>query len=406
MSHFNNRIHLKGLNNSMISALDSKSQAYTRLDISLKNCSDTRMGNQHKATLINTEFNNYDNINFHGCRIDNLYKYPLIHTERPKKKMIYIDKEINGIEDLLQLIYDNPLGNNYEYNINMRVLHEIKEPLEQLNNMIGMKSLKTNVVDQILYFLQDLHKVNNLQDDFLHTVIYGPPGTGKTEVARLMGNIFSKIGILKKRYFKKVTRADLIGGYLGQTALKTRDVIKDALGGVLFIDEAYSLGNVEKRDSFSKECIDTLCEGLSNHKNNLMVIIAGYEDELKKCFFDYNQGLESRFVWRFKTDNYNASELKQIFNKKISDARWSLNQEIDVKWFEKNKDYFIYYGRDMETLFSKTKIAHARRVFCKPKDEKTKLTINDIEQGFKIYLANDEVKKRGEKDSFNRSMYL
>ena len=90
MSHFNNRIHLKGFNNSLISALDSKSRTHTRLDISLKNCSDTRTGNQHKATLINTEFNKYDNINFHGCRIDNLYKYPLIHIERPKKKMIYI----------------------------------------------------------------------------------------------------------------------------------------------------------------------------------------------------------------------------------------------------------------------------------------------------------------------------
>ena len=288
----------------------------------------------------------------------------------------------------------------------MRALHEIKEPLEQLHNMIGMKDLKTNIVDQILYFLQDLHKVNNKQDDFLHTVIYGPPGTGKTEVAKLLGNIFSRIGVLKKRYFKKVTRADLIGGYLGQTALKTRDVIKDALGGVLFIDEAYALGNVEKRDSFSKECIDTLCEGLSDHKNNLMVIIAGYEDELKKCFFEYNQGLESRFIWRFKTDDYTAEELKHIFKKKVCDANWSLSKDIDVKWFEKNKKYFIYYGRDMETLFSKTKIAHARRVFCKSTQEKTIITLKDIEGGFKLYLANDEVKKREEINSFNRSMYL
>ena len=106
-----------------------------------------------------------------------------------------------------------------------------------------------------------------------------------------MGKIFSGLGVLKKNKFMKVTRADLIAGYLGQTALKTQDVIKDSLGGVLFIDEAYALGNMEKRDSFAKECIDTLCEGLSDNKDNLMVIIAGYEKELKECFFNYNAGL-------------------------------------------------------------------------------------------------------------------
>ncbi|NBR98478.1 MAG: AAA family ATPase, partial [Betaproteobacteria bacterium] len=113
-------------------------------------------------------------------------------------------------------------------------------------------------------------------------------GTGKTEIAKIIGQIFSKLGILKKGTFRKVTRSDLIAGYLGQTAIKTNDVINDCLGGVLFIDEAYSLGNSEKKDSFSKECIDTLCEALSNHKDNFMVIIAGYENELKECFFNYN----------------------------------------------------------------------------------------------------------------------
>ena len=88
----------------------------------------------------------------------------------------------------------------------------------------------------------------------MHTCIYGPPGTGKTEIAKIMGKIFSSLGILKNNYFKKVTRADLIAGYLGQTAIKTRDVIKDALGGVLFIDEAYALGNKEKRDMYRKIC--------------------------------------------------------------------------------------------------------------------------------------------------------
>ena len=192
----------------------------------------------------------------------------------------------------------------------MKAMHDIKKPLINLKNMIGMNKLKNNIVDQILYFVQNLHKgKDKSHQDFMHTVIYGPPGTGKTETAKIMGSIFSNLGILKRKKFKKATRADLIAGYLGQTAIKTRDMIKECLGGVLFIDEAYALGNQEKRASFAKECIDTLCEGLSDHKEEIMVIIAGYEEELKNCFFSYNQGLDSRFTWRFSTDDYTYKEL-------------------------------------------------------------------------------------------------
>ena len=161
-----------------------------------------------------------------------------------------------------------------------------------------------------------MHSVSDKNNqDFMHTVIYGPPGTGKTEIAKIMGNIFCNLGILKKNVFRKATRSDLIAGYLGQTAIKTRDLVTSCLGGVLFIDEAYALGNEEKRDSFAKECIDTLCEALSDHKDEIMVIIAGYEKELKNCFFNYNQGLESRFTWRFHTDDYKPEELMEDFRK-------------------------------------------------------------------------------------------
>jgi chromosomal replication initiation ATPase DnaA len=329
---------------------------------------------------------------------------------KPKTK-VNIDVEIKDIGGLLKLIKDYPVDETIEYNINMDGLHKINSSLTDLNNMIGMKELKENVVDQILYFIQDLHK--NGDGDFMHTVIYGPPGTGKTEMAKIIGQIFSKLGILKKGTFRKVTRSDLIAGYLGQTAIKTRDVINDCLGGVLFIDEAYALGNPEKKDSFSKECIDTLCEALSNYKEDLMVIIAGYESELKECFFNYNQGLDSRFTWRFKTDEYKGEELYNIFLKKVTDAKWSIDGETDAKitvaWFEKNLDYFKFFGRDIETLLAKTKIVHGRRVFCKPVEEKRKITVKDLEKGFELYLKNDEVKKRKENESMRniiKTMYV
>ena len=142
----------------------------------------------------------------------------------------------------------------------------------------------------------------------------------------------------------------MIAGYLGQTAIKTKELIKDSLGGVLFIDEAYALGNAEGRDSFSKEAIDTLCEALSDYKDEFMVIIAGYEEELNKCFFIYNKGLDSRFTWRFKTDDYNASELRQIFEKKIKDASWTCEENsITDDWFENKMSYFKPMDRDWET---------------------------------------------------------
>jgi ATP-dependent 26S proteasome regulatory subunit len=335
-----------------------------------------------------------------------------IEKETPKNK-VNISIEINNITDFLLLIEKYPLDKDIEYNINMDALHKIKQPLIELNNMIGMKNLKENIVDQIIFYIQNLHtlKTNNKGNDFMHTVIYGSPGTGKTEIAKIIGSIFSKLGVLSKGTFKKVTRADLIAGYLGQTALKTRDIIKECLGGVLFIDEAYALGNEEKKDSFSKECIDTLCEALSNHKDDLMVIIAGYETDLNNCFFNYNQGLKSRFTWRFKTDDYSGEDLYNIFIKKVNDCGWFLseNSEIDVKWFKQNKHIFKFYGRDIETLFAKTKIAHSRRVFCLENSLKKYLIIKDLDKGLEIYLKNEELNEKDGENKMNKiitSMYV
>ena len=323
------------------------------------------------------------------------------------RETINIEAEVNNITDILKLVDTYQNDPAIKYNINMKALHDIKEPLEELNNMIGMKDLKNNIVDQILYFVQELHKGNLSSGDFMHTVIYGPPGTGKTEIAKIMGKIYSKIGILKKGTFKKVTRSDLIAGYLGQTAIKTSDVIKEALGGVLFIDEAYALGNPEKKDSFAKECIDTLCEALSDNKENLMVIVAGYEKELKDSFFSFNQGLDSRFTWRFKTDDYTAEDLYNIFLKKVKDIGWEVDADskITVDWFKKNKDYFKFYGRDIETVLAKTKIAHSKRVFCRPDSEKKKINLRDLDKGFEIYIKNDDVKNRKDELELKNQIY-
>tara|TARA_B110000967_G_scaffold198824_1_gene232391 strand:- start:572 stop:1843 length:1272 start_codon:yes stop_codon:yes gene_type:complete len=323
--------------------------------------------------------------------------------EKIIKESVRIHVKIDTLADLIHLCDTYPLADNIEYNINMKSIHDIKPSLVELQSMIGMKSIKENIVDQILYFVQDLHKISPNNSDYMHTVIYGPPGTGKTEVAKVMGKIFSNLGMLTNNVFKKVTRDDLVAGYLGQTALKTKEVIKECIGGVLFIDEAYALGNKEKTDSFSKESIDIICEALSDHKKDLMCIIAGYEKELHECFFSYNPGLESRFTWKFQIDEYNGHEMRLIFEKMVHDNKWSLIEPLTDGWFDKNKNLFNYYGRDMETLFSKVKIVHSKRVFCLEQSEKTKISNDDMENGLNVYKKmNESEKKRNEKERLSQ----
>jgi len=354
-----------------------------------------KKGRKHIVNVIQTINKNYSTLNTDPFIKKGYLSRSVPRTLIIKKEKIIINKEILTLQDLIDILTNYPIVSNAEYNIDINRLQQIKDPLIELNNLIGLHELKTDILDQLLFYIQDLHLKQGV--DYMHTVLNGPPGTGKTEVARIIGIIFSHLGILKKKTFRKVVRSDLIAGYLGQTAIKTTKVIEEALGGVLFIDEAYALGNAEKKDSFAKECIDTLNEALSAHKDNLMVIIAGYENELDECFFSYNQGLRSRFPWVFKTDKYSAEDLKAIFNKKVNDINWSidvsLNGSLDLEFFEKNMKSFPYYGRDMENLLLKSKIAHGRRVFGKSLDLKTKLTIADLEKGLVMYLKHSPTPK-------------
>ena len=316
---------------------------------------------------------------------------------KPRKKHITVNAEIKSLKDIIKLTHDYPINENLKYDINIEGIHKIRNHLQELDAFVGLDDLKENLLDQLIYFM---HETGN---DYLHTVLYGPPGTGKTEIAKILGNIYTKLGILKKGTFVKVTRSDFVAGYLGQTAIKTRKLIEDNLGGVIFIDEAYAMGNQEKRDSFSKEALDTLCELLSDHKNELMVIIAGYKSELDACFFSYNPGLISRFAWQFEIEEYTASQLQAIFLKKVKDAGWVLENNVaNESWFEKNMESFKNYGRDIENLFSKCKICHFRRLFGK-KTGKNLISSEDLENGLDKFIKYTSNKNK--KESSPNFMY-
>ena len=352
---------------------------------------------------------NDDNEDDDGTDFDDVEEYippmpsPIIIPEikEEDKPYVEIDREIKNLNDLIELgkMYDE----TKRYNIDLRILSRMVESLTELNNMIGMDTVKQDMVDHILFKIQNLDSMNQ---DMMHTVIQGPPGVGKTEVARIIGKVYLSMGILKNDKFIKATRSNLIGEFLGHTAKQTQRVINSAEGGVLFIDEVYSLGNPEKRDSFSKECIDTINENLTEKKKDFICIIAGYKKEIDSCFFGYNPGLERRFPIRFTIENYNGPELFLIFKKKVVDCTWTLGEGVTDKFFVDNYEHFKFFGGDMEVLFARTKRAHARRVFAAKTATKKEINMTDLAKGFESFKAHKKTKDKEKESDVWKTMFM
>ena len=299
------------------------------------------------------------------------------------EEVTIINKKINNLNDLIEL------GQSYEptknYNIDLKILNNMIPSLQELNNMIGMRQVKHNIIEHIIFYIQHLDDKNK---DMLHTVIEGPPGIGKTELGKILSKIYLQLGILKNNIFKKVSRCDFVGKYLGQTAIKTEELIESCKDGIMFIDEVYSLGNSDNKDSYSKEAIDVINLKLTDMKTNFVCIVAGYSKEIEKCFFSYNIGLKSRFPVRFIIEPYTAKELMLIFIKIVKDNEWDVVENLDLEFFKKNYKEFTNYGRDMDNLFTKSKRSHSKRIFNNPLAIKKLLTNEDIESAYKMFLIN------------------
>ncbi len=242
------------------------------------------------------------------------------------------------------------------------------DPMEDLNSLIGLTDIKHDVKE-----LTDFAKVQKMRRDggmkavpvSLHLVFTGNPGTGKTTVARIISRIYKQIGVLSKGQLVEVDRSGLVAGYVGQTALKTQEKINQALGGVLFIDEAYSLA--QENDAFGQEAIDTILKAMEDHRDDLVVIVAGYTEPMEK-FINSNPGLKSRFNKYIEFPDYSVDELEEIFNmncKKYEyeieeDAKKHIREMISARKLTR-RDNFAN-AREVRNLFEEIVTNQARRI--------------------------------------------
>ena len=243
------------------------------------------------------------------------------------------------------------------------------ELMEQLDSLVGLETVKKEVKNLInLVKVRKLRQENDLPVPPMsfHMVFLGNPGTGKTTVARLISGLYAAIGVLTKGQLIEVDRSGLVAGYVGQTALKTQEVIQSALGGVLFIDEAYSLSSGGEND-FGREAIETLLKAMEDHRDDLVVIVAGYTGPMEK-FIHSNPGLESRFNRYFFFPDYDGNQLTEIFRMQCKKNSYTLTPEADeaaLKMFTRlyeERDENFGNGRDVRNCFEDMVVRQSNRV--------------------------------------------
>ena len=239
----------------------------------------------------------------------------------------------------------------------------VDEILDDLNSLIGLQKVK-ETIDGFVSIIELNRKLDRIPDFNMHMIFKGNAGTGKTTVARLLAEIYYNLGYVKRNKLIEVQSQDLIGEFLGQTGPKTQAVIDSALDGVLFIDEAYSIMEHNGTNaSYSAECVATLLKAMEDYQGRLIIIFAGYTEEMKK-FRDLNPGLKSRIGYEIDFEDYSTEELVQIFEKKVYDKKFKFTEEAKRKVeniLKKAKEVENFgNGRFVENMVQKIIIEHAK----------------------------------------------
>ena len=268
------------------------------------------------------------------------------------------------------------------------------DPYKELDDLIGLGEVKKEVRSLANFVkLQKQREAKGLKTAKVsyHLVFYGSPGTGKTTVARIIGRIYKDLGVLKKGHTVETDRSGLVAKYLGQTALKTDTVVQHAIHGVLFIDEAYALvpedGNGQ---DYGQEAISTLLKRMEDYRDSLVVIIAGYKNEMQR-FIDSNPGLQSRFNRYIDFPDYTADELTRIFKMYMKKNQYTLAPDAEA-YLKERFDYAVEHkdrnfgnARYARNVFEKSIQQQANRLEGKTnlsERELTELTVADLQEGF------------------------
>ena len=271
----------------------------------------------------------------------------------------------------------------------------IEDLKAELNELIGLEGIKREVNNLInMVTVHNLRKQNGLKtvDMSLHMVFSGNPGTGKTMIARLMARIYRSLGVLSKGQLVEVDRSGLVAGYIGQTATKTSEVVEKAKGGVLFIDEAYTLSSGKGENDFGQEAIDTLLKAMEDNREDLIVIVAGY-DGLMDEFIHSNPGLESRFNRYLHFDDYNVDEMMSILELQLKKGQYVLDDSARIAvrdYIELSNTGSIAFGnaRGVRNIFERLLVAQANRLSA----------ASDLTKEALMTLTEEDVKAARESD--------
>lgn len=279
------------------------------------------------------------------------------------------DRQSTVLELLYKYLGSRLIDSEYAIlkEINAKSFDELSD---ELNSLIGLENVKQEIEDLVIF-----NKVQKNREKIglkktnrtMHMAFLGNPGTGKTTVARIVGNMYRSLGILSKGHFIEATRTDLIAEYQGQTALKVKRLIQKAKGGVLFIDEAYSITENEKSDSYGRECLTELTKALEDYRDDLVVIVAGYDDLMKK-FFESNPGLKSRFNYFINFEDYSVNQMFEIFLSYCKNEDYILEESAAdklKKFLEKQSDISENKnanGRFVRNVFDKIVMNQAKRL--------------------------------------------
>jgi SpoVK/Ycf46/Vps4 family AAA+-type ATPase len=302
-------------------------------------------------------------------------------------------EDIDSIDQILTLI--NFLKDNKLETVHSKYLKLINctYRMSQINSMIGLKDAKTNLASQIL----SLCDRSENDSSRINSVIYGPPGSGKSTLAMMLAELYLEVGAVKTKKVIIGDRSNMIGEFVGETAIKTKKLLASALNGVLFIDEAYQLGHAPdgNRCPFAYECIVTLTQFITDNPGKLVVILAGYEKDIKANFFAQNEGLQRRFPFQYKIEAYSSKELMEIFIKQAKDLNYIISDNALDEEIFKDKKLFEYYGGDTEQFFTCCRMIHEKRMFSCLKEDNV-LSKTDVEKGLIMFKKSKNKTKEKE----------